>query len=75
MESNDSYNFLNNKSAMIWAFDEVIGKNTEFEGIARENSKIEMKTLIKYMIKEEKFTQYVTKDILVNFEKIVDETL
>ena len=75
MESNDSYNFLNNKSAMIWAFDEVIGKNTEFEGITRENSKIEMKTLIKYMIKEEKFTQYVTKDILVNFEKIVDETL
>ena len=66
-------NFIENKNAYVLAFDEVIGKNSDFEGNNFENSVRETLSIIKYLVKYNCFTENVSKreldmliDIIIN---------
>jgi hypothetical protein len=67
---------LENKSAMVWAFDEVIDTDTDFEGNSYRNSIDEIKILINFLIEENhrdpnEQDLNITQSILTQFRKVV----
>ena len=71
-------NFVNNKSAMIWAFDEVINKGTEFDGNTNVKSISELSDILEYLIhlmrKGIYENIYINLDKLQKIKKVVDKT-
>jgi hypothetical protein len=68
-------NFLNNRSAMVWAFDEVIDKGTDFEGNNNLGTITEMKIIIDYLLEKNIHDDtYISRDILIKFRKVIDNT-
>jgi hypothetical protein len=65
---------LTNKNANILAFDEVIGKNTSFEGNDATKSISETTEIIKYLISQNCSTKKIDDKILSNLLKIVSDT-
>jgi hypothetical protein len=66
--------FLNNKNANILAFDEVIGKNTEFEANFHNESINETLEIITFLISEECFSNLIDINILTKFKEIIKKT-
>jgi len=64
--------FLSNKNAQIWAFNECIDKNTSFEGNTKVESIRQTKQIIEYLISIKCFTQHITEEILNDFYCILD---
>ena len=71
---NDEDKFIENKNASVLAFDEVIGKNSDFEGNNFENSVIETLSIIKYLVKYNCFTENVSKRELDMLIDIIQNT-
>jgi hypothetical protein len=70
-------NILQNKSAMVWAFDEVIDKNTSFEGNTNDKSIKEIGDIIDFLIMIDitHMPDYgITKKILVDFKDVITKT-
>ena len=67
-------NFLNDKCAKILAFDEVIGRNSDYEGNDPYTSKEETKKIIQFLLEKECFTDKIDYCILSEFNKIIDDT-
>ena len=53
---------LSNKNANILAFDEVIGKETSFEGNCNSMSIKETKSIIEYLIEQDCITKNITNN-------------
>ena len=66
--------FLTNRSAMVWAFDEVIDKGTDFEGNNNLSTITEMKIIIDYLLTKNIHDKYITHDILIKFRQVIDKT-
>ena len=64
--------FLSNKNAQIWAFNECIDINTTFEGNSNHESIRQTKQIIEYLISIKCFTQHITEKILNEFYCILD---
>jgi hypothetical protein len=62
-------NFINNKSAYIWSFNEVIGKDTTFDGNTNINSINEVKKIIVYLLEQKIYDENITENILYTFLK------
>jgi hypothetical protein len=63
--------FLNNKNALIWAFNENIDKNTKFEGNTAQQSIDETKSLINYLCSQRCFDANITELILTEYLDIL----
>ena len=68
-------NFRENECAKIFAFDEVIGRNSDYEGIPHKNVIRETKNIIKFLLDKECFTDKIGYCILSEFNKIIDDTI
>ena len=66
--------FLLNKNANILAFDEVIGKNTSYEGNSATNSIKENIEIIEYLIGNNCTTHVITLDMLEELSTIIKKT-
>ena len=64
--------FITNKNALIWAFNENIGKDTTFEGHTNEDSIVETIKIINYLISNKCFDANITKEIITNYKDILD---
>jgi hypothetical protein len=65
--------FLNNKNALIWAFNENIDKNTKFEGNTKQQSIDETKILINYLCFQKFFDTNITQLILTEYLEILNK--
>lgn len=75
MEITSNKIFLNNKSALLLAFDEVIGKNTQFEGNYDYISIRETKDVLEFIIENKCFTDNINIHQCAKFLDIVNNTL
>ncbi len=55
---------MNNKSALILAFDEFIGKKTEFDGNARVKTIQELKQIINFVLNQNIFYEQIDREII-----------
>ena len=62
--------FLNNKCAIIWAFDEMIDNNTENDGAIHITALIEIKNIIKYFIDNNDIDED-TKEMIINYNNLL----
>ena len=60
-------NIWENKSGLIWCFDEVIDEKTDFEGNTREQALKEIIILIKHLLLNNKYDENIDEDILEIF--------
>ena len=67
-------NFIDNKNANILAFDEVIGKDTDFEANINSISISETNSIIKYLIQNCCYTTEINHEILNSMYKIIEDT-
>lgn len=65
---------LKNRSALTWAFDEVIDKKTEFEGNTRETARQEIIEIFDILIKSDIDKSFVTQSDLLQFKEIMENT-
>jgi hypothetical protein len=65
---------LINKSANILAFDEIIGKDTSFEGNYASNAIDELKIIISFLISKQCYTDNITETELTQLLTIVSKT-
>ena len=64
---------LNNRNALIWAFNENIDRNTKFEGNTTQQSINETKSLINYLCSQQCFDTNITELILTEYLDILDK--
>ena len=67
-------NYILSKNAIVLAFDEVIGKETTFEGNTLNNSINETLKVMELIIENECFTEVINKDLCENMKQIVSQT-
>jgi hypothetical protein len=66
--------FIDNKNALIWCFDEAIGKKTQFDGNIPSTSIEQTKQIINYLISKIINDLYVTNDVLTKYLTILTQT-
>ena len=64
--------FINNKNALIWAFNENIDTDTDFDGNTNKNSIKQTKEIINYVISEKCFYLNITEEILEEYSYILN---
>jgi hypothetical protein len=65
---------LSNKSANILAFDEIIGKNTSFEGNTPSRAIEELKEIIIFLNDNKCYTEIIKKEHLIELQNIISQT-
>ena len=60
-----------NKSALIWAFNEMIDKDTDFDGNLYESSISETRSIINYLYKQNAYDTNITENILHTYYEIL----
>ena len=64
---------LDSKTAMIWAFDEVIDSNTSFEGNNLSNTKKTLIDIIKFIQKNNIYHDIIDENLICEYLKILDK--
>jgi hypothetical protein len=62
---------IDNKNALIWAFNEAIDKNTDFEGNIPSESITQMIDIIQHLLLIKCFTEHITEQIINTFMDIL----
>ena len=61
-----------NQNSLIWAFNETIDKNTQFDGNDEENSISQTKDIINYLLSEKMYDNNITEELLIKYLSIIN---
>ena len=64
---------FNSKTVMLWAFDEVIDSDTDFEGNHKYSAKYELINIIKFIQKNELYYEQIDESLVCEYLKILDK--
>jgi hypothetical protein len=59
--------FINNTNALIWAFNEAIDENTDFDGNKPSKSITQMIDIIQHLLLIKCFNEHITEQIINTF--------
>ena len=63
---------IDNKNALIWAFNEAIDKNTDFDGNTLNESITQTKQIIEYLLSIKCFNDNITEEIIQKYLEILN---